>query len=216
MEIGGESICVNNTDKPAPPSFRVDDRAIGHLNVCGDIGERTTAVAFDMIEAFRDLRGLLVFFNSRGGNCVHADLLRAFLFRMNKKIPVIGIVKKAYSGGLTTAMACRLIFAEDDDSKFGCQGGLASFCDGNEPQIMVSAQAPRKLPARENMIGPTELVGYTANVLSRQQIILDERYTKDLETISAARGVPVDVLTFFLDGGHFTTQGAKFLDLVDG
>lgn len=170
-----------------------------------------------MLRGLHRSRGLLVHFDSVGGPATEQDVLTTAILAAAEALPVVGVVKRAYSAGFVAAMACPQVFAESEDAQFGCFGGMAEFCDGRKPVIMSSAGSPKKLPPVDCRVGPGELYDYNDRILQSQQRLLDERYEADLERISTWRKVPAEVLAGeVLDGSKFKTKRAKFYDLVDG
>lgn len=216
-ELPVEYTLMASLTPPKEPSFRVDRLGVGLLNIHGPIGAATTKLAILLLRVLHRSRGLLVHFDCTGGPATEQDNLTAAIRAATEDLPVLGVVRRAYSAAFVSAMACTRVFAESEDAEFGCFGGMAEFCDGKKPAIMASTGAPKKLPPADLRIGPTELYDYNDRVLAVQQRLLDERYEEDLEQISTWRKVPTDVLASGpLDGSKFVAKRAKYYDLIDG
>jgi ClpP class serine protease len=202
---------------PAPgPSFKIVDHDIGRLDIVGSIGKTSTDAAVAMLQGLKRIQGLLVTFDSGGGNAWHGDFLYDALRYARERVPVYGLVRKALSAACTAAVGCTKVFAKSEESLFGCMGCVASWCDGSRPQIICSELSPNKVPADGYGVSITEFCPYEDWVPYVQQQQCDRRYYIELVKLSRERGVPEDVLLDFADGTVFETRGARYYDLVDG
>jgi ClpP class serine protease len=167
------------------------------------------SVAEDVLE----MAGLLVKFDTPGGNSNAGMLIHSLIAMARESMPVVGWARQAMSAGVLPLAACDASFSHPYGQLggFGCVQGV---CDGTAPKTMCSSQSPWKWPGGEPVawLDPT----YACNGDGKRiQADLDASYERDLAQLAAYTGTPLRRLRSYMDGRILTPRQARRVGLID-
>ena len=175
---------------------------IGVLRITGGLKTSIWQRLFEIEKQLQTLSGLMMHYDSYGGDYIAGEALECLVLLASKTMPVVSYIREAQSTCLLPSVAADLVCG-GPDAICGGYGSILPCCDGHQPTLLVNSQSPEKLKGGATSWPPRVFADEARQRRLREQ--LDHSYEHELRIAAGYCCRSADKLRPYLNG---RTMGA--------